>query len=83
MSAPSATITNALAPLKDMLAADGYMLELSESGDGLLAEIKATPEACADCLVPKDMMKTYFIEALRAAVEFDVPDVTLIYPADH
>jgi hypothetical protein len=83
VSAPSPAITNALAPLKDMLAADGYELELSERGDGLIAEIKATPEACADCLVPKDMMKTYFIEALRSAVEFDVPDVTLIYPADH
>ena len=62
----SPAITDALASLGAMLEADGYELKLREEGTGLLvAEIKAGPDACADCLVPKDMMRGYFDSALR------------------
>jgi hypothetical protein len=65
-----------------MLEADGYELELREEGaDRLIAEIKAGPDACADCLVPKDMMRGYFDSALRKALDAP-PEVELIYPAD-
>lgn len=78
----SPAITEALASLGAMLAADGYELELREGGSALLvAEIKAGPDACADCLVPKDMMRGYFDRALRKALDAP-PDVELIYPAD-
>jgi len=81
--AASPAITAALASLGTMLEADGYELELREEGAGLLvAQIKAGPDACEDCLVPKDMMRGYFDSALRKALDAP-PDVELIYPADN
>ena len=78
----SPAITEALASLGTMLEADGYRLELHEEGAGLLiAHIRAGPDACADCLVPKDMMRGYFDSALRKALDAP-PEVELIYPAD-
>lgn len=78
----SPAIVDALASLGEMLAADGYALDLREEGaDVLVAEIKAGPDACADCLVPKEMMRGYLDSALRAAVDIP-PEVRLIYPAD-
>jgi len=66
-----------------MLAADDYHVALSDGGTGvLIAEIVAGPQACAECLVPKPMMRGYFDKALREALATDVPEVRLIYPAD-
>lgn len=77
-------IGKALEPLKAMLAADDYHLALSEGGAGVLvAEIRAGPDACADCLVPKPMMRGYFDKALREAIGAGAPEVRLIYPADN
>ena len=76
-------IVNALAPLRSMFAADGYELTLREDVPGeLTVEIKAGPDACADCLVPKDMMRAQFEAALSEAIEFDTPKVKLVYPND-
>jgi hypothetical protein len=78
----SPAIAEALASLGTMLEADGYELELREEGsDRLIAVIKAGPDACAECLVPKDMMRGYFDSALRKALAAP-PQVELIYPAD-
>ncbi len=67
-----------------MLSADGYQLDLTDEGDeAILASITAGPDACADCLVPKEMMKIYFDSALREALGDEAPDVSLAYPADH
>ena len=75
-------IADALASLREMLAADGYDLDLHDDGaDILVAEIKAGPDACADCLVPKEMMRGYFDSALRSALDMP-PEVRLIYPSD-
>jgi hypothetical protein len=80
--AASPAIAQALASLGAMLEADGYELALREEGaDLLVAEIRAGPDACAECLVPKDMMRGYFDSALRKALDAP-PAVELIYPAD-
>jgi hypothetical protein len=82
MPSSSPAVETALAALRSMLSADGYELELrDESPRILVAEIKAGPEACADCLVPKDMMQVYFQKAL-SALGPETPAVKLIYPAD-
>ncbi len=39
--------------LRSALAADGYLLEVAEDGDRVRVTISATPQACADCLVPR------------------------------
>ena len=83
MTPASPTIVNALASLRTMLEADGYELELGEDGpDVLVAEIRAGPSACDECLVPKEMMRSYFEAALRDVLEFGLPEIRLIYPAD-
>jgi hypothetical protein len=66
-----------------MLLADGYALEIrQESREILVAEIKALPDACSDCLVPKEIMLAHFESALRTALAIDPPEIRLIYPAD-
>jgi hypothetical protein len=74
---PSA-IEEALAGQRAMLAADGYALTLTQDGNTIVATISARPEACADCLVPRTMMQTYFEKALGPAH----PPIRLIYPGD-
>jgi hypothetical protein len=79
----SSEIADALAPLISMLSADGYALELrEESREVLVAEIKLLPDACAECLVPKEIMRAQFESALRNALAIDPPEIRLIYPAD-
>jgi hypothetical protein len=80
---PCSALVNALAPLRSMLAADGYELELREErARVLIAEIKAGPKACADCLVPKPMMQGYIEEALRSSRVTTPAEIRLIYPSD-
>jgi hypothetical protein len=69
---------SALTGLRDMLAADDYQLSVSEHGDGIAARIIAGPDACADCLVPKAVMRGVLHNALGIAEE----NITLEYPAD-
>jgi hypothetical protein len=77
----SAAVTAALAPLRDMLALDGYGLSLTERGDELVARITAGPEACEDCLVPKTIMAAHIERALLEAL-LEVPSVRLVYPTE-
>lgn len=80
---PPPRVESALAPLRSMLAADGYSIDLRMQGAGVLvAQIKAGPAACADCLVPKPMMRGYFENALRSVPEIKLPEIRLIYPTD-
>jgi hypothetical protein len=59
------------------LAADGYLMEIAEAGDRVRVTITATPQACADCLVPRDMMRGILGQAL--GVPQDAIDLT--YPS--
>jgi hypothetical protein len=62
--------------LRSTLAADGYLLDIAEEGTRIRATITATPRACADCLVPKDLMRGILGQAL--GVPEDAIDLT--YP---
>jgi hypothetical protein len=64
--------------LASTLAADGYLLEVAEAGPRVRVTITATPQACADCLVPKDMMRGILGQVL------DVPQdaIDLTYPEE-
>jgi hypothetical protein len=62
--------------LRSALAADGYLLEVAEDGDRVRVTISATPQACADCLVPPDLMRGILGQALGVS-----PDaIDLTYP---
>ncbi|MDY7102766.1 MAG: hypothetical protein S0880_16410 [Actinomycetota bacterium] len=83
MSADTTAIDTALAPLRQQLQADGYDLVAAlGSDDRLEAEVVAGPEACAECLIPKDLMTAMLTDQVTGA-GITVGDVALTYPADH
>jgi hypothetical protein len=76
------SVTTALEPLADALLADGYELRATQTADhAARIEVVATPDACADCLVPQDVfaaiIRTRLGEVLRGTWQVDV-----VYPAD-
>lgn len=70
--------TERLADVAIMLAADGYRLAVEENGHRLALTVTPGPDACADCLVPKDVFRG--IAAQRLGIDGELIDVT--YPAD-
>jgi hypothetical protein len=64
--------------LRSTLAADGYLMEIAEEGTRVRVTISATLDACEDCLVPKDLMRSILGDTFGVA-----PDaIDLTYPAD-
>jgi hypothetical protein len=64
--------------IASMLAADGYNLAVEETGHRVVLTISPGPDACEDCLVPKDVFRG--IAAHQLGIEGDLIDIT--YPAD-
>ena len=64
--------------LSSALEADGYHLAIAEADAGLSVVITAGPDACEDCLVPKDLMRGMLSNEL--GVDAALIDIT--YPAD-
>lgn len=61
-----AAVDAALKQFTDMMAADGYLLSWTPTdGDRIVVRIDATPEACADCLVPQPVMEAIMASALE------------------
>ncbi|MDE3074039.1 MAG: hypothetical protein KGJ86_01305 [Chloroflexota bacterium] len=72
----------ALAGIRQSLVADGYDLRIDGlEGGRLRLSILAGPEACEECLVPKDLMKRMLMQCLESSDE--VQDIELHYPAEH
>jgi hypothetical protein len=67
-----------LEPLQASLGADGYQMEAQEEDGRIGVRISAAAGACADCLVPKNIMRGILGQVLGVAE--DVIDLT--YPAD-
>ena len=72
--------SQALAGIRDMLVADGYDISLRALGtDTLAVDILAGPDACAECLVPENIMSGILRDALGSSAV--VPRIQLSYPA--
>ena len=67
-----------LEPLRSSLGADGYRMEAREEGGRISVRISASDGACADCLVPKNIMRGILGQVLGVAE--DVIDLT--YPEE-
>ncbi|HUZ39704.1 MAG TPA: hypothetical protein VMV17_25560 [Streptosporangiaceae bacterium] len=67
-----------LEPLQASLGADGYLMEAREEGGRIDVRIRASDDACADCLVPKPIMRGILGQVLGVAE--DIIDLT--YPAE-
>ncbi|MGH8981555.1 MAG: hypothetical protein ACRDWE_11155 [Acidimicrobiales bacterium] len=66
-----------LASIRTSLEADGYAIDVTE-GDRIAVVISATPDACAECLVPESVMVPILEHSLK--VPGDLIDLT--YPTD-
>jgi hypothetical protein len=64
--------------LTSALEADGYHMAIEEADAKLSVIITAGPDACEDCLVPKDLMRSMLGSEL--GVDAELIDIT--YPAD-
>jgi hypothetical protein len=72
----------ALATVADALAADGYLLALSQAApDKLILEIQAGPQACEDCLLPKTMMQKLCESSITSA-GLETMTLQIIYPVE-
>jgi hypothetical protein len=73
----AAGVEAALRPMRDTLAADGYGLEWSlEQPERIGIRVFAASSACADCLVPPEMMRAIIDEALHET-PYTVGSITL------
>jgi hypothetical protein len=66
------------AALASTLEADGYQLAIEELDSRLSVTITAGPDACEDCLVPKDLMRGILSQQL--GIDGGMIDIT--YPVD-
>jgi hypothetical protein len=70
--------TEKMADIATMLAADGYNLAVEENGHRVALTVSPGPDACEDCLVPKDVFRG--IASNQLGIEGDLIDIT--YPVD-
>jgi len=76
-------IDAALAGFAQMMSADGYVLSWEPADAArIVVRIDATPEACADCLVPAPVMQAIMSQALKDT-PYDVDHVVLPREATH
>ena len=73
----------ALAPLADALRADGYELTVEQVAPDLQLTVSATPDACAECLVPKAIFKDMAAMALKDHGVMVAGDIKISYPDVH
>lgn len=66
-----------LASIRTSLEADGYAIDVTD-GERVTVVISATPDACAECLVPESVMRPILEHSLK--VPGDRIDLT--YPTD-
>ena len=77
-SGEEVSYTEQMADIATMLAADGYNLAVEEHGQRVALTVSPGPDACEDCLVPKDVFRG--IAANQLGIEGDLIDIT--YPVD-
>ena len=64
--------------LASTLEADGYQTAIEELDSRLAVTITAGPDACEDCLVPKDLMRGILSQQLGV----DGDSIDIAYPVD-
>jgi hypothetical protein len=67
-----------MADIATMLAADGYHLAVEENGHRVALTVSPGPDACEDCLVPKDVFRG--IASHQLGIDGDLIDIS--YPVD-
>lgn len=74
-------LEDALRPMAEMLEADGFLLTATDDdGPVVRLEVVAGPEACRDCLVPKEVFRSIAVRHLAQAGFGS--EVEIRYPSD-
>jgi hypothetical protein len=68
----------ALDKIRQSLETEDYQLQVTMLEDGARVAIAAGPAACADCLVPKDLMRAMLAPALGLRAD----RIELAYPKE-
>jgi hypothetical protein len=77
------TATALLEPLAATLRADGYELAIHLDGEQVEIHVAATPAACAECLIPKELMGQLIKDALcKEDPAYGTSELRITYPAD-
>lgn len=72
-----------LGDLKDSFRADGYEMTWALTGDTLKLRLVALPDACAECLVPKEALRGLLAGLLAQTAEGRrIRRIELIYPTE-
>ena len=66
-------------PAYDILRADGYDLDVADDAGVLVLTIVAGPDACAECLVPQELMAS-MMEKMLDPSGAAPPSLRLNYP---
>jgi hypothetical protein len=74
----------ALADIRTALRADGYDMTLRpDEGGRVTIEVTAGPNACAECLIPKDVFARIVARAVDGGAEgVRADDVSIVYPGE-
>jgi hypothetical protein len=67
-----------LKDFRQAMEADDYHLDVKFADGSALATIVAGPEACAECLVPKDLMRSMLAPMLGVGAE----RIQVVYPVE-
>jgi hypothetical protein len=70
---------SALEKIRRSLLAEDYQLHVTLQEAGARVAIAAGPSACAECLVPKDLMRVMLAPALGMRPDM----IELTYPKEH
>ena len=73
------TAQDRLKPAYDILRADGYDLDVADDAGVLVLTIVAGPDACAECLVPQELMAS-MMEKMLDPSGAAPPSLRLNYP---
>jgi hypothetical protein len=71
----------AISATRKGLEASGFSVSCADRADTLTVSVRAGPDACAECLVPKPVLQS-IIGGELAAQGIQVAGVEVIYPAD-
>jgi hypothetical protein len=77
-------VEQSLEQMVAMLASDGYGLDVKVESDRLVLTVLAGPDACRECLVPKEILASVATNMLQKSnIPVDPARVEISYPVDY
>ena len=74
-------VQRAVAGSRESLGESGFAMDLAERDGGLVVTVRALPDACEECLVPKPVFQAILARELADA-GLSVPPIAVTYPVE-